>query len=87
MCEKCKPLIECPVGQKRKNIVDREGEGKITDPYDRELTIGPVVMFVDKYPDGHVDCGVYREVYDENSVHYGGGFTISHCPFCGEKLF
>lgn len=44
-------------------------------------------MFVDKWPNGHVDCGVYREVYDENGVHYGGGFDISHCPFCGEKLF
>lgn len=24
MCIKCKPLIECPVGQKRSNVVDRE---------------------------------------------------------------
>lgn len=42
-------------------------------------------MFVDRYKD-HTDVGIFRDVYTDDGVQYGGGFKISHCPFCGEKL-
>jgi hypothetical protein len=86
MCEKCKELVECPIGEKRRVEVAREDKSEITDYYGRKLTIGPWIMFVDKHPDGKIDTGIYQDVYDENSVHYGGGLDITHCPFCGEKF-
>lgn len=86
MCEKCKELVMCPIGEKRKIEVDYPNRYVITDAYNKKVFIKPWVMFVDKWNDGHVDSGLYQEVYDENHVHYGGGLTITHCPFCGEKF-
>ena len=86
MCEKCKELIMCPVGEKRKVEVDYPAENEVVDAYGKKLFIEPWIMFVDKYSDGHIESGLYREVYDENFVHYGGGLVITHCPFCGAKM-
>ena len=61
-------------------------EAVVEDAYDRKLYVEPWIMFVDRWPDGHVDSGLFQNVYDENNVHYGGGLTITHCPFCGEKF-
>ncbi len=86
MCEKCKELVNCPVGEKRKVEVARPVKPELVDAYGKKLFIEPWVMFVDKWPDGNIDSGLYQMVYDENSVHYGGGLDITHCPFCGEKF-
>lgn len=86
MCNKCEKLVKCPVGEKRKVEVEAPPAGDIVDAYGKKLHVGPWVMFVDKWPDGTIDSGLYQEVYDENHVHYGGGIIITHCPFCGEKF-
>lgn len=86
MCEKCRELVMCPVSEKRRVEVDYPDKNQIMDAYGKQLFIEPWVMYVDKYPDGHNESGLYQEVYDENHVHYGGGLTITHCPFCGEKF-
>lgn len=86
MCEKCKELINCPVGEKRKVEVDFPDKSEVMDAYNKKLFIKPWTMFVDRWPDGHIDSGLYQVIYDENCVHYGGGLTITHCPFCGEKF-
>lgn len=86
MCEKCRELVMCPVGEKRRVEVEHPDKSEITDFYGKKLFIEPWVMFIDKWPDGKIDCGIYQRVYDENSVHYGGGFDLTHCPFCGERL-
>ena len=86
MCEKCKELVMCPVGEKRRVRVAYPDKSQCTDAYGKQLFIDPWVMWVDKYPDGHNKSGLYQQVYDENSVHYGGGLTITCCPFCGEKF-
>lgn len=86
MCEKCKELVMCPIGEKRHSEVAYPDKSQVIDFYGKKLFIDPWVMWVDKYPDGHNESGLYQEVYDENNVHYGGGLTITHCPFCGEKF-
>lgn len=48
MCEKCKPLVECPVGEKRINEFDFPKHPEIVDYYGRTLHIGPVRMFIDR---------------------------------------
>lgn len=85
MCNFCEELINCPIGEKRMVVVDTPEAKKTTDAYGNGLNIGDGIMFVDKYED-HTDAGIYRDVYTDDSVQYGGGFSISHCPFCGEKL-
>ena len=82
MCNKCEELVKCPVGEKRKVAVEAPPASDIG----KELFVGPWVMFVDKWPDGKIDSGLYQEVYGENHVQYRGGITITHCPFCGEKF-
>lgn len=87
MCNKCEALVKCPVGEKRRVEVEKAPAGQAVDAYGKKLFVGPWVMFVDKWPDGRIDSGLYREVTDENSVQYGGGIdSITHCPFCGEKF-
>ena len=86
MCSKCKPLLECPVGQKRIVNVELPDRSETVDYYGRKLFIAPVQMVIDKWPDGQVDCSIGQECYDENHVGYGSGVNISHCPFCGQRL-
>ena len=86
MCEKCRELVACPIGEKRIVTVAPATVPETVDYYGRTLYTGPVQMFIDKWPDGQIDCFIGQDVHDENDVGYGGGFDISHCPFCGEKL-
>lgn len=84
MCEKCMEHIKCPIGEKR--VVAVAGEaGSTVDAHDRKLYWTPHKMVVDKYPN-HTEAFIYQDVWDENNVQYGGGFDITHCPWCGEKL-
>lgn len=85
MCNFCEKLVNCPIGEKRTVVVDTPEVKKTIDAYGNNLNIGEVIMFVDKYDD-HTDAGIYRDVYTDDSVQYGWGFEINHCPFCGEKL-
>lgn len=86
MCEKCKTLVACPVGQKRRVDVDIPSDPEVTDAYGRKLFIPPVQIVIDKWPDSQVDCFLMQDVHDENNVGYGFGMEISHCPFCGQRL-
>lgn len=86
MCDKCKALVECPVGEKRTVVVETPKKPEIVDHYGRVLHIGPVEMHIDKWPDGHADCFVGRDIHDDNDVAYGDGYDITHCPYCGERL-
>ena len=86
MCEKCKELVMCPVGEKRRVEVEYPDKEEILDAYNIKLSIKPWIMFVDKYENGKIESGLYRDICDENNVHYGGGLAITHCPFCGEKF-
>lgn len=85
MCNFCGELVNCPIGEKRTVVVDTPEVKKTTDAYGNGLNIGDGIMFVDKYED-YTDAGIIRDVYTDDGVQYGGGFKISHCPFCGEKL-
>lgn len=84
MCEKCMEHIKCPIGEKRVIAVAGE-EGETVDAYGRKLYWKPWEMVVDKYPD-HTKAFMVETVFDENNVQYGGGFDITHCPWCGAKL-
>lgn len=86
MCNKCRALVECPVGEKRSVVVEPALVPETVDYYGRRLYIDPVMMHIDKWPDGKIDCLIGQHVYDENNVGYGSGVDISHCPFCGQKL-
>lgn len=86
MCEKCRELAACPIGEKRTVTVEPAICPETIDYYGRRLFTDPVVMHIDKWPDGQIDCSIGQHVYDENNVGYGGYFDISHCPYCGEKL-
>lgn len=86
MCDKCKELVQCPVGEKRRVAVEEPPMGERVDAYGKKLFISCWFMFVDKWPDGNIESGLYQDIYDENHVHYGGGITITHCPFCGERF-
>ena len=86
MCNKCRALVECPVGEKRIVAVAPATVPEIVDFYGRRLFSDPVEMVIDKWPDGQIDCFIGQHVYDENNVGYGSGVDISHCPFCGQKL-
>lgn len=86
MCEKCKELAMCPVGEKRIVEVAFPVSSKLTDAYNKHVYVKPWIMFVDKYPNGEIDSGLFQEIYDENHVNYGSLLSITHCPFCGEKI-
>lgn len=86
MCNKCEALVKCHVGEKRQVEVEKPPVNQIVDAYGKKLFVGSWIMFVDKWPDGKIDSGLYQEVYDENFVQYGGGLTITHCPYCGAKM-
>lgn len=85
MCDICKALIDCPIGEKRTVIIQSPENEEVIDAYGHTLTIGPVKMFVDKYKD-HADAGIFQDVKTEDSVQYGGGFAIKNCPLCGQKI-
>lgn len=71
------------VGDCDANTTPKERE--VIDAYGHTLHVGDTIMFVDKYKD-HTDAGIYRDVYTEDNVQYGGGIEINNCPFCGENL-
>lgn len=86
MCEKCKELVECPIGEKRRVLVEKSDK-IITDFYGHKYIDDGLRMFVDKYKSGYVECAISRHYYNEDNVWYGAGIDIQYCPFCGEKLY
>lgn len=95
MCDICKELVACPIGEKRRILIDDPGRGMIysneatetcTDAYGKTCYKQGPMFIIDKYPD-HTECFIVNRVWDENNVHYGSGVdNIKFCPFCGEKL-
>lgn len=95
MCDICKELVACPVGEKRIILIEDPGrgmvyndEGKRTsiDAYGKKLYIQGPKFIIDKYP-YHTECFIYTHIWDENHVHYSSGVdNIKFCPFCGEEL-
>ena len=97
MCDICKELVACPVGQKRRILINDPGRGMIynddgtktfTDAYGKKCYIQGPVFVIDKYPDlKKTACFIVTHIHDENNVNYGSGVdNIKFCPFCGEKL-
>lgn len=86
MCKFCQELIECPVGQKRSVIVEYPKQSEVVDYYGLKHHIEPTKMHIDKWPDGHIDCFIKQDAWDENNVQHGFGLDITHCPYCGENL-
>ena len=86
MCEKCKELLKCPVGEKRKVEVQPPYRAEDIDYYGKKIFAKPWVMYLQRWSNGEVDCSLYQDVYDENFVHYDSHINIAHCPFCGELL-
>lgn len=85
MCKFCQELVKCPIGEKRRVIVEKPKNRETVDYYGHKLRHGDIIMFVDKYKD-HTDAGIYQDCYTEDSVQYGGGFDIKCCPYCGQRL-
>lgn len=86
MCDICKELVECPIGEKRKVWFQLPDKDTFTDFYGRKFVIEGPWFVIDKYPD-HTECHIGGYYYDENSVGYGWGIdSIRFCPFCGQEL-
>ena len=84
MCNICKELVACPVGEKRKVLIDKVDD--FTDFYGRKFTTHGKMFVIDKFPE-YTDCFIVDTYTDENSVEYGFCVDgIKFCPFCGEKL-
>lgn len=84
MCNICKELVDCPVGEKRKVLINKIDN--FTDAYGHKFTTHGLTFVIDKYPDGTC-CFIMDNYVDENSVNYGFMVDqIRFCPFCGEKL-
>lgn len=97
MCDICKELAACPVGQKRRILINNPGLGPIhndqgtktfTDAYNKACYMQGPVFVIDKYPDHRkTECFIMTHIWDENNVNYGSGVdNIKFCPFCGERL-
>lgn len=95
MCDICKELVTCPIGEKRIILIEDPGHGMVYDYYGKKTFIdaygkkcymhGPKFV-IDKYPD-HTECFISTHIWDENHVNYGSGVdNIRFCPFCGEEL-
>lgn len=97
MCDICKELVACPVGEKRRILINDPGRGMIhnddgtktfTDAYGKKCYMQGPLFVIDKYPDlSQTDCFIMTHIWDENNVNYGSGVSnIKFCPFCGERL-
>ena len=94
MCDICKELIACPVGEKRRIMIEEPERGSVhhgpystfTDAYGKNFKCEGPLFIIDKYPD-HTDCFIMQDIWNEDSVHYGFGVdNIRFCLFCGEEL-
>ena len=95
MCDICKELVACPVGEKRCILIEDPGRGMVyndegtkafTDAYGKICYIQGPTFVIDKYLD-HTECFIMTHIHDENDVNYGSGVhNIRFCPFCGEEL-
>lgn len=95
MCDICKELVACPVGEKRNILIEDPSRGMIfhddgvktfTDAYGKKCYMQGPLFHIDKYHD-HTECSIGTHIWDENYVNYGSGVdNIRYCPFCGEKL-
>lgn len=79
MCEFCKPIIECPAGQKRSVILAK---------FDNEYTGRKMrtSMVKDKFSEEKVNTFIHTEYADENSWQNIVIEDVLFCPKCGAKL-
>lgn len=73
MCNYCKELMECPVGEKRKGILMEGDFNSRTE------------MVLDRYKD-HTEIFMHSEFTDKEGFWYNTSINITHCPICGEEL-
>lgn len=86
MCDICKELVACPVGEKRKVYFQEPMNPHFTDYYGRTFTIEGPYFVIDKYPN-KTNCFIVEHMFDEIYVNYGFWLRdVKFCPFCGEKL-
>lgn len=86
MCEYCKPLKSCPVGEKRRAVLNRD------------IPNGKLEIVLNRYEGfsiGILHAEYRQSVYKKKLLFAGyaeGGFwknmsiQIQYCPVCGEKL-
>ena len=86
MCGNCRPLIFCPVGERRSVEIENPILRETIDAYGRKVFSDPVLMSLRRWDDGQIDCCISQNVYDENNISFGWGIVIACCPYCGEKL-
>lgn len=85
MCEKCKYLLETPVGEKRKIVIKSVGdypwESKEQGYYAK------VEMVLDRYPD-KVNAFIHVEEKDPRQIGLFSNisFPMNNCPICGQNL-
>lgn len=76
MCNFCKELIACPVGQKRRAVLC---------DYAENGSRGLMEVVVDHYRD-HKDVFMHAEYAEENGWDRNMAAEIKRCPFCGARL-
>jgi hypothetical protein len=68
MCDICKELVACPIGEKRRVLIEDPGRVPIyydqgtktsIDAYGKKLYIQGPMFVIDKYSD-HTECSVER---------------------------
>ena len=73
MCNYCKELIECPIGEKRTSVI-MQGESNFKTE-----------MVLDRYA-VHIESFIHSEFIDKEGYWHNMSVHITHCPFCGTKL-
>lgn len=79
MCEFCKSIIECPVGEKR-SVTLAEFDNEYTGRKMRSS------MVKDKISEEKVNTFIHTEYADENSWQNIVIEDVLFCPKCGAKL-
>ena len=76
MCKYCEPLISCPVGEKRRTILNKgSSHGNVIE------------MVMDRYlAVSEDDVYIHASFVDLDSSWHNMVFDIEYCPICGEKL-
>ena len=81
MCDHCKKLIECPVGEKRKSLID-EGVTYTGSKVSIETVL-------DRDPREGLQAFIHMDITEpttEGNLWSNYSFDINYCPFCGENL-
>lgn len=80
MCNYCEELLKCPVGEKRKSVIEEYHEHYVGGECS-----GKTEMVIDRYPT-HNHIFVHSEYTDEDGFWHNMAYDIAYCPMCGTAL-